>query len=225
MHALILSSVLSAVIDCSQAHIDTGLAPWQVKTCDALRSDYKDVRLTTVKIIENSGNGVSSGSQLVVGELMAGRLNVDVIEGIGRSALQRRYLLSVYATKEVWVANRSMHKGDIVRESDLELKAINVAPFVGLKIFSQQFSGNRRLKKALKKDGIFFEDYLDEDYLISQMQEIMLVIASGNLRIQTTCIALAPALHVGDRIKVRVTETGAVVEATVKLEEHIYVEI
>jgi flagella basal body P-ring formation protein FlgA len=225
MLALVLSGALSAIVDCSQAQIDTGLASWQIKTCDVLHREYKDVHLTTVKTIENQTNKLSSGNRIVVGGLMAGRLNVDVIEVAEKSVMLRRYSLSVYATKEVWVANRSLHKGDMVRESDFELKVVDVAPFTGLKKFPQNFSGNRRLKKALKKGGIFFEDYLEDDYVITQMQEVELVIASGNLRINTTCIALEPAAHVGDSIKVRVTETGAVVKATVKLEEHIYVEI
>jgi len=225
MYALLVSSVLSVAIECTDLPDTIKLEPWQIKTCETLQRDYKDVRLTVIKISDYPSNMPLRSSEPVVGDLLAGRLNVDVVENVGTVATRRRYLLWVVAAKEVLVARRTMHKGDKVNQSDLELKTINVAPFVGLKSFSQQVPENRSLKKTFKKNGIFFDDYLEDAYLVSKMQEIPLVVASGDLRIQTSCIALESALYKGDRIKVRVAGTGAVVEGIVKVDERIYVEI
>jgi flagella basal body P-ring formation protein FlgA len=220
MNSIYFAGALSLIIDCENLSVQSNHEQWHSQVCSQLQSDYDDVRLTAIKLSHRSV-GASDMPPVVVGKIVAGRLKVDVVDGIKQS----HYLFSVNATQHVWVAKNKMYKGEIISRDDLILKKANVAPFVGLKTFFQEPLQGKMLARAIKKNEIIFADYLESKKLINQKQTIDLLIMSGNLQIKTKGKAMESAVNEGDSIRVKVLETGAILTGVVKGKENVYVEI
>jgi flagella basal body P-ring formation protein FlgA len=223
MNSIYLAGALSLVIDCDDLSLQSNRDQWQSQVCSQLQSDFDDVRLTAIKLNRHSVNSASEVRKVVIGNIMAGRLKVDVIDD--DPLIQSRYLFSVNATRDVWVAKNKMYKGEVIDQDDLVLKKINVAPFIGLKTFLQEHFQGQILTRTIKKNEIVFADYLETKKLITQKQTIDLLIISGSLQIKTKGQAMESADKEGDKIKVKVIETGAILTGVVEGKENVYVEI
>ena len=223
MNSLLLASALNLSINCEQ--LSSQVEIWQQQICAQLTNQYKDVQLVSVKITDKVITPPKKESFVEVGELMAGRLTVNLIAEIDKQYIQRRYLFSVKAHQFLWVTKRKMYKGDTIKESDLIQKWINVAPFVGLKTVSNEKPISRRLNRSINTNGIIFSDYIEVDSLVNERQILDLTMMSKGLQIKTKAIALERAIKVGDKIKIRVVETGAIIEAEVRGKKDVYVEI
>jgi flagella basal body P-ring formation protein FlgA len=225
MNFIYLAGTLSLVIDCENLSLPSKQDQWQLQVCNQLQSEFDEVHLTSLKVTNYK---VDSGSELqpiVIGDILAGRVKVEVTSEKDGQLIESRYLFSVKATRNVWVAKNKMYKGDLVQQDDFVLKKMNVAPFIGLKTFVNSNFIPRVLNKTVKKNAIFFEEYFEVKKLIAQRQIIDLFIMSGNLQIKAKGQAMESADREGDRIKVKIIETGAILMGVVKGKENVYVEI
>ncbi len=223
MNSIYLVGVLSLVIDCKNLSLQSDNDLWQSEVCDQVQSDFDDLRLTAIRLNRQSVEATSEIQPVVVGNIMAGRLRVDITDD--NRLMKSCYLFSVDATRYVWVAKNKIYKGEAISNDELTLKKMNVAPFIGLKEFLQEPMGHQVLNRTIKKNEIVFLDYLESKKLIVQRQTIDLLIISGDLQIKAKGQAMESADKEGDVIKVRVIETGAILTGVVKGKENVYVQI
>lgn len=223
MNSIYFAGLLSLVVDCESLSSLSKEEEWQSQVCIKLQEDFDDVRLTALKLNVRSVDSERLESNVVIGNILAGRLKVDIID---KNLMEKRqYLFSVNASKDVWVTKKKKYQGEVISHDDVVKKKINIAPFVGLRTIVKDDIQGKVLNKTLKRDEIVFADYLEFKKLIVQKQIVDLVLRSGNLQIKTKGQAMEAAANEGDSIKVRVIETGAILTGLVKGKENVYVEI
>jgi len=224
MSALFLAGALGLAIDCNQITSPPLGKDWQSQVCNKLQAQYDDVQLVVIKVTDLVGPDISL-NRVQVGDLFAGRIKVSVPVNLNGQQAGREYLLSVQAIKDVMVATRSVYKGRSLQDGDAIRKRVNVAPFIGLKEFTQVNEKNTVLKKTLKRNEIIFSEYFENEKIIMPRQSVDVVIVSGDIAIKAKGIAIDSAEQIGSEIRVKVVETGVVVKGTVKMQENLYVEI
>lgn len=199
------------------------------KICDSFTNDYAQVRLNLLKVTGKQIADEADTKELYQPQVeapLAGRVKIVWSVKSDNGQLQQlTALYSLEAFKDVAVFSKSIVANQTLSDSDVEVKSINVAPYLGLKQFHQGSPEGMLLLKKVNKGSYVFTDILAGSALIKRNDEIALIITSGALKISTLAIALENGYKVGENIKVRIKETGAIVPANIKFEKKAYVEI
>lgn len=225
------SAIACDLIGSQQRSIDVMDEKAQVesKICNFFSRSFAHVKLTPLKVTSKQNIDSKNLTELyepLIEVPLAGRVKISWLIKLNNGmAQQLDVIYSMEAFKDVLVFNKSILINQEIRESDVDYKSVNVAPYIGLKDFYQgSLSGKMLLKKAVKGNYVFTEN-ISDSALIKVNDEITLIIKSGGLSVRTLAVALENGYRVASSIKVRVKDTGAVMPANIQTEKIAYVEI
>ncbi len=198
---------------------------WKTEVCEKLAEDYEDVSLTP---ISSSYKNVSEISlqRVALSNPLAGRLKVTRVikdENDGFKEIVTNYSFKAY--KRVWVLKRKIRNGELISKKDIFQKKLNVAPFVGLRNFDVRNPEGMTTIKNMPKGAFLYEEVISIPALIKEKDKVTVILHVNNLKIKTLGIALESGANLKDEIKVKIIDTGAVINAKIMGKSDVYVEI
>lgn len=225
MAAAMLNTAVSCAAVSSSLSAGDAVKQWQRDTCTSLQKEFDDVVLVPTRESYEDSVAVGEKSTTVISQPVAGRLKVSWVELIDAHKV-RRYntSFSIEAYKNVWVFERDLNAGSLIKSQDVALKKVNVAPFLGIKVFADTDPTDKKLQTRSKKGQIVFREYLLDKPLINRNDRVTVVLQQAGLKIEMDAVALEDAVEQGQKIKVRSVSGGATLTGVVKENNRVYVD-
>lgn len=227
MKVFAMASLLNLSVDCSTLklhELDEG-EKWKKEVCEKLVVDYENVVLTPISSSYKkvAGDGLRG---IVLSTPLAGRLKIRRVINDGNNGFQEiltNYSFNAYKT--VWVLKKKIRHGDLIDKKDIFRKKINVAPFIGLRNFDVKNPVGMTTIKNMPSGSFLYEEIISAPALIRVKDRVTVVLHLDNLKIKTIGVALENGINLEDEIKVKIIDTGAVVNAKIIGKKDVYVEI
>ncbi|MEO0998161.1 MAG: flagellar basal body P-ring formation chaperone FlgA [Pseudomonadota bacterium] len=138
----------------------------------------------------------------------------------------RPWKLYVTATSDrivpVVVARRRLNRGDVIRESDVELTRLAVGRFRQGYLTRLEAAVGRVVRQGVDPGELIAPGRIDRQRVVSRGQRVTLETATAGIRIRMGGVAQS-AGGVGDRIEVRNVSSGRLVEGVVLSAERVAV--
>jgi len=200
---------------------------WKYDVCTELVKNYENVILTPLSSTSKKIDAKKVGNipRVVVYAPIAGRLKVKRLIVVDDGGEEVTTNFSIQAYKKVWAFKKRMHSGELIDKSDVYRKNVNVAPFIGIRNFEVQNPVGMTPTKAVSKGALLYEEIVSAPALIKARDKLTVLLHAGNLKIKTIGVALEDGKKLQDEIKVRIVETGAVVNGKITGKKDVYVEI
>lgn len=224
--------LLSGAINCSDVRgniessiiTDVALKNSLVAVCQSFPPDYEKIIIYPLKLSALEVSENLAKASVLVGQPVAGKIKVtwmDVREHDKEYQVTLKVAFEAY--KSVWVFSNDLNADSLLKQEDVTLKTLNVAPFLGIRNFVEGNPVGKRLIKYCNKGQIIFNEYLSAPLLVKKNMGIKAVLIDNGLKIEMDAVSLEDADKLNQKIKIRVLASGAVLTGILEGKDTVYV--
>ncbi|GGY84970.1 hypothetical protein GCM10011613_32570 [Cellvibrio zantedeschiae] len=221
--------IIGGIIDCSGviSHMNSSnrVQTWEVAACKNLPRDYKKASISPLKLTETDAPDSSDVTQIIVSSPLQGRFKVVWVEAReNKQKVKSTVNVAFELYKDVWTFAKDQNAGAIITSDAVILKTVNVAPFFGVRNFSESNIVGKRLTKRSSKGQIIFSEHLSSPLLLERNTNVKAVLIDSGLKIEMDAISLEDVSAPDQKIKIRILTSGVILTGTLREKDTIYVE-